>query len=362
MTTEALPLDATLLIATYNRAVLLDETLGSIRALRVPGRRWDVIVVDNNSTDDTRAVVERHARDFPVPLRYVFEARQGRSSALNAGIAASQARAIAMTDDDVRVEPGWLEAACAALEDPAVAYAGGPVTPIWEAPPPAWLDLTRGDLWGTIAIQDHGTRCFRYDEARKVPLGANMAARRSLFTSIGGFRADLGRTSGRLVMGQEVPELLMRARAAGLGGAYVPAMRVHHHIPSRRLTRAYFRRWWFGKGVSRAALERVQPVTELGVDLRTTPHVLGVPRYMYGSAVRDMGGWIRNRVLRRPAAAFRHEMMLTFFAGYVWARLTSRPSRTIDGKGGRSTSSISPTARENKKQMALPPIAGAGRT
>ena len=80
-------------IATYNRASLLDETLTSVRALRVsPARAWEVIVVDNNSTDDTRAVVERHARDFPVPLRYLFEARQGRSSALNAGIAASAAR------------------------------------------------------------------------------------------------------------------------------------------------------------------------------------------------------------------------------------------------------------------------------
>ena len=116
-----------------------------------------------------------------------------------------------------------------------------------------------------------------------MPLGANMAARRNLFQQIGGFRADLGRTGGRLVLGQEVPELLLRARSAGLRGIYVPAMEVRHHIPAKRLTPAYFRTWWFGKGVSRAALERMQPVTELGIDLRHTPHVLGVPRYMYGS-------------------------------------------------------------------------------
>jgi glycosyltransferase involved in cell wall biosynthesis len=336
--TGASALDATLLIATCNRAALLDETLDSIRAMRVgTGRRWDVIVVDNNSTDGTRAVVERQARDFPVPLRYLYEAQQGRSSALNAGIAASNATIIAMTDDDVRVEAGWLEAACEALGDPAIAYAGGPVTPIWETPPPAWLDLTRGDLWGTIAIQDHGDRPFDYGRARKVPLGANMAARRSMFTSIGGFRADLGRRRGKLVLGQEVPELLMRARAAGLRGMYVPAMRVHHHIPSTRLTRAYFRKWWFGKGVSRSALERVQPVTELGVDLRQTPHVMRVPRYMYGSAARDVLGCVRNLWLGRRADAFRHEMMLMFFAGYFWARLTSRSSRTIARLNGEVT-------------------------
>ena len=332
--------DATVLIATYNRATLLGETLDSLRRLRVrPGRQWEVLVVDNNSTDDTRAVVERHAAGFPVPLRYLFEARQGRSSALNAGIAASDGEVVAMTDDDVIVDEGWLDAACDVLleKDGAIAYAGGPVAPIWEVDPPAWLDLTRGDLWGTIAIQDHGDRPFVYEEARRVPLGANMAARRSFFAAIGDFRADLGRSSGRLVLGQEVPELLMRARAAGLRGMYLPAMRVRHHIPAKRLTRAYFRRWWFGKGVSRAGLEGVQPLTELGVDLRRTPHVLGVPRYMYGSACRDVIGWLRSALGGRPADAFRHQMMLAFFAGYFWARLTSRSSRAIARLNGDVT-------------------------
>ena len=321
---NAARLDATVLIPTYNRAALLDETLQHLRNTTVrPERRWEVLVADNNSTDDTRRVVERHATGFPVPLRYLHEATQGRSSALNAGIGAARGEIVAMTDDDVRVDEGWLEAACAALldgTDTTVAYVGGPVVPIWEADPPEWLDLTRGDLWGTIAIQDHGSQLFDYDEARKVPLGANMAVRRSLFDRVGGFRTDLGRSAGRLVMGQEVPELLMRARAAGLRGCYVPSMRVHHHIPARRLQREYFRRWWFGKGVSRSALERSRPVTELGVDLRTTPHVLSVPRYMYGSALRDALGWMRNAVLRRRAEAFRHEMMLAYFAGYFLSR------------------------------------------
>ena len=332
--------DATVLIATYNRAALLAETLDSLRQLRVrPGRAWEVLVVDNNSTDATRAVVEGRVAQFPVPLRYLFEGRQGRSSALNAGIAASDGEVIAMTDDDVIVDERWLDAACDVLldKDGAIAYAGGPVEPIWEVDPPAWLDLTRGDLWGTIAIQDHGDRPFVYEEARRVPLGANMAARRSFFTAIGNFRADLGRSSGRLVLGQEVPELLTRARAAGLRGMYVPAMRVRHHIPARRLTRAYFRRWWFGKGVSRSGMDSVQPITELGVDLRTTPHILNVPRYMYGTVLRDLAGWLRQTLAGRPSDAFRHEMMLAFFAGYFWARITSRSSRAIARLNGDVT-------------------------
>jgi glucosyl-dolichyl phosphate glucuronosyltransferase len=315
------PLDASVLIATYNRAEWLDRTLASLAAMAVsPARRWEVIVIDNNSVDDTRAVVERHQHTFPVPLVYLFESRQGRSSALNAGIAAARGTIAAFTDDDVRVSAGWLEAALNALQTKETAYAGGPVRPMWEVPPPRWLDLTRSDLWGTIAIQDHGDRVISYETARKVPLGANMAVRREVFDIVGRFRSDLGRSSGRTLLGQEVPEWLMRVRGAGLGGLYVPAMEVHHHVPAGRLTKQYFRKWWFGKGASRAAVDAVQPVTELGIDLRRTPHVLGLPRFMYGTLLRDVVALAREWVRGRPAAAFRHEMMIAFFVGYASSR------------------------------------------
>ena len=320
-------LDATVLIATYNRADLLGETLQYLARMRVsPHLRWEAIVVDNNSTDQTRTAVEAHIRTFPVALRYLFEAVQGRSSALNSGIKAAQGRVLAFTDDDVRVADEWLDAAVKTLSgsDESIVYAGGPVRPLWGVTPPKWFDLERGDLWGTIAIQNHGSEPFIYEQERKVPLGANMAVVRDVFDRIGGFRPDLGRSGGRLVLGQEVPELLLRLRAEGLRGAYVPAMQVHHHIPSRRLTRDYFRKWWFGKGVSRAALERTQPLTELGVDLRKTPHMLGVPRFMYGSAARDFVGMVAERLKGRPAASFRHQMMLAYFAGYAWARQRER--------------------------------------
>lgn len=327
MTDAPTTLDATILIATYNRAALLDETLATLARMRVSsGLRWDAIVVDNNSRDETRAVVERHIRSFPVSLRYIFEGRQGRSSALNAGIAAADGSVLVFTDDDVRVEPGWLDAACAPLltADESLGYTGGPVRPIWGAPPPGWLDLDRGDLWGTIAIQNHGDAPFIYEEQHKVPLGANMAVRRSAFERIGTFRADLGRTSGRLVLGQEVPELLLRARSAGIRGMYVPEMVVHHHVPAGRLTRRYFRHWWFGKGVSRSALQRMQPVTELGVDLRQTPRILDVPRFMYRAALGHLATLVLETLRRRPAAAFRSEMRLAYFAGYCWSRWRAR--------------------------------------
>ncbi len=305
-------------IPTFNRCDLLAETIDRLGTLRPALSDWELIVVDNNSTDATQSVVESRIRSFPVPLRYLFERIQGRSSALNTGIVASVAPVLAIIDDDVIVGDAWLDAGVAPLlEDSAVDYTGGPVRPIWEAPRPAWLSGERGDLWGTIAICDYGPDAFVFEQRRRVPLGANMAVRRRLFDRVGGFDPMLGRTNGRHVLGQEVPEFLARARAAGARGMYVPSMTVDHHVPARRLTKGYFRKWWYGKGLSRSRLDALQPTTELGVDLRRARHFAGVPLFMWRTAAGDAIDWV---AASEPAERFRHEAMLWYFAGYLTGR------------------------------------------
>lgn len=313
---------ASVIIPTYNRADLLGETLDRLASLTPTLARWDVIVADNNSSDDTRGVVETRQPHFPVALRYIFEPRQGRSWALNSGITASAAPALVFTDDDVLVGEAWLDAAVEPLLAGAgVSYTGGPVRPIWEAPRPEWLPADRSDLWGTIAILDYGPESFVFEDRRRVPLGANMAVHRSLFDRIGLFNPSLGRTgSSKQLLGQEVPEFLARSRRAGARGQYMPAMTVLHHVPAKRLTKDYFRRWWYGKGLSRAALDRLQPVTELGVDLTAARHIAGVPAFMLRSAAEDAMGWLASSLRFDEAERFRREVMLCYFAGYVTRR------------------------------------------
>ena len=318
------PPAVSVLIPTFNRAVLLGETLDSVARLQprsAPG--WEVLVVDNNSTDDTAAVVQGRQTGFPVPLRYAFEPAQGRSNALNCGVRATSAPVIAFIDDDVVVSERWLDEAVAPLLDPdsGIDYTGGPVLPIWEAPRPRWLSPTQPDLWGAIAILDYGADSFEFEERRRVPLGANMAIRRTLVDRIGGFSPRLGRSSGSQILGQEVPEFLARARAVNSRGRYIPGMMVRHHVPARRLTKTYFRRWWYGKGRSRAALERLQPLTELGVDLNRVPHVLRTPRFMWRSAADALRGCAAAALRFDHKEQFKHEAMLCYFAGYVAARL-----------------------------------------
>ena len=322
-------LDATVLICTYNRCDRLAETLDGLARSRINPHRplaWNVIVVDNNSTDATRETVESRIAAFPVPLVYLFEPKQGKSNALNTGLAVTDATIIVFTDDDVRVTPDWLDASCRALlEDSAIDYTGGPVLPIWERPSPRWLDMTRSDLWGTLAILDYGPTSFVFEDRRRVPLGANMAARRSLVERVGGFDPTLGR-NGKSLLGQEQAEFFCRSRAIGARGLYVPEMSLYHHVPATRLTPSYFRRWWFWKGISKHRLERRHPVTELGVDLSRVPKIAGVPRFMYGSALRDAAAWMSALALRDSTRRMRHEMMLCYFAGYVRALFSHRPA------------------------------------
>ena len=240
-----------IVIATYKRAGVLKDTLESLSRLR-PGAPWELIVVDNNSPDDTREVVEIAARTFPVPLRYAFEAEQGRSAALNCGFALATGDIIVTTDDDVRVEPDWLTAIETALVRQECDYVGGRVTPLWEsARIPRWFPPTSSLLWGVVALLDYGPSPLPF--GNRVPLGVNMAMRREAIERVGGFDARVGRKAGTL-LGQEVREWCMRARAAGMGGCYVPEIVVQHLIPRDRMTKRYFRRWFYWRGISRAML------------------------------------------------------------------------------------------------------------
>jgi glucosyl-dolichyl phosphate glucuronosyltransferase len=338
---SAAQVDATVLICTYNRSSYLSRTLDSLATMPAdPGFSWDVLVVDNNSNDSTRAAVETRIERFPVPLRYLFEPRQGKSNALNTGMSASAAKVIVFTDDDVEVGRDWITTAVRPLLDrPDLDYTGGPVRPIWSGPRPVWLDET-GNLGGTIAVKDHGPAPFVFEDERKTPLGVNMAVRRSLIERIGGFRPDLGR-NGKALLGQEQAEFFYRSREVGARGLYVPEMVLDHVVPTSRLTRSYFRRWWYWKGVSHARVHEIHGRTELGIDTRTVPRVLGIPRFVYGNVVRNFVAWLGAWV--RPNAALRakHAMSLAYYAGYcreIWWPTSLGREGGVQANGRRSSS------------------------
>ena len=319
-----------IVIATYNRAADLRETLQSLAGLR-PDGPWEVIVVDNNSPDDTRAVVLEAAPSFPAPWRYLFEREQGRSPALNCGIKSAAGEIIVTTDDDVRVAPDWLNRAAEGLARLDCDYIGGRVMPIWGGPRPSWLPNRGGKQWAVIALLDYGPEPLEF--GTRVPLGVNMAFRRDAFDLAGLFDVRTGRRAGTL-LGQEVREWCIRARKAGVRGFYIPELTLNHIIPANRLNKNYFRRWFYWRGISRALLyERsgldMEAPEQTTLDFARVPHVFGVPRYLYRKAAVAARNWLRDTLRGRGVEAFEHELWLCFFAGIVRQRF-------VDSRAGRA--------------------------
>lgn len=313
------------IIATRDRAKHLHGTLASLATIQT-AHDWEVIVVDNNSTDDTPGVVREMAHGYPARLRYVYEAVPGRSAALNSGIAAARGEIIATTDDDVRVPPDWLDVAGAALDRLQCHFVGGKVLPIWSGTRPAWLPDGGGSHWAVIALLDRGTEPLEFD--RRVPLGVNMAFRRQAFDIAGGWDQRIGRKA-RTLLSHEVREWCLRARAKGMRGFYVPEMTVQHIIPPDRLRKTYFRRWSYWCGVSRAMLFQqhgldMQSPEGTRHDLTNLSHVCGVPRDLYWTAVRNAATIVNSRIRGDLPAAFEHELWLCMFAGIVRQRWRDR--------------------------------------
>src|SRR3954451_20649569 len=319
------PMRFSILIATYNRAEQLRETLASLSRLEID-TPWEVVVVDNNSSDHTREVVEEAARLFPVRVRYVFEHEQGRSAALNAGFRVAEGEIFVTTDDDVRVDKDWLKHIEFGLATKQCDYVGGRVIPLWESEPPRWLPRSNGRLWAVIALLDYGRESLRF--GARVPLGVNMAMRRQAIERIGGFDTRIGRKAGTL-LGQEVREWCMRAHAAGLTGYYVPEMVVQHLIPTARLNKAYFRRWFFWRGISRAMLyaqsgKDMEAPEQTTLDFSQVKHIAGVPRYMFRNALVAIRASLAARLHGDAVNAFEHELFLWMFAGIVKQRWKDR--------------------------------------
>jgi glucosyl-dolichyl phosphate glucuronosyltransferase len=322
-----------IIIATYNRAADLTETLNSLAQLEV-GDEWEVIIVDNNSTDNTRNVVTEAAMVFPVPLRYLYESEQGRSAALNTGIKAALGEIIATTDDDVRVSPDWLRNAEVALQRLECDYLGGKALPIWGGVRPKWIPEGRSIHWAVIALLDYGPEPIPLGDY--VPIGVNMVFRRDAFERAGMWDNTIGRKAGTL-LGQEVREWCQRARAANLKGFYSPDLVIHHVIPGDRLTKKYFRRWFYWHGISRAILYKTRGLDmespeSTTLDFAKVPHIIGVPRYMFRTNLESFVSMIGAILRRDEVSAFESELGLWFFAGVLKERWKARrepiPART----------------------------------
>jgi glucosyl-dolichyl phosphate glucuronosyltransferase len=303
-----------MVIPTYRRSALLLDLLRSIEHMdKVETVEFGVIVVDNNSGDDTRSVVESFAETAKTRVDYLLETVPGKSSAVNAAFRQSDADVVAIIDDDERVWPDWLSEAAKAWTLLSPDFLGGAVVPdLDDKSRPAWIPPDWPAVIGDIRAQKEVVAFA--DQPGRTLMGGNMLIRRELFLKLGGYHPDLGRIGDKRLLSCEDHDLTDRLHDAGAHGFYIPSMTVWHHVPQNRLTRAYYRRFAFDHGYSLAKYQGIRKRRPkrafLGVELWKWKEIcLGLPYALASLAHPEPGSKLLGHEL---------EWRQTF--GRVWGR------------------------------------------
>lgn len=300
--------DITALIGTYNRSGLLRGAIERMLAQDTGGLRYELIIVDNNSTDDTRQVVESFIAQGHSHVRYLFEGRQGVSHARNLGIANARAPIVALTDDDVRVAADWLSSIVRAFKaHPEADFIGGKVLPEWPHEPPAWLTK---DHWAPLAILDYGDKPLRLEHAKsRTLITANFAARRKVFDEVGMFLPRFQRVKD-FIGSTEDHEFQLRMYGAGLRGRYCPDIVATAAVQEERLLKAYHRRWHAGHGMF-SAMMGIEHEKDDG------PCLFNVPAHLYRRFAWFARQWVIACAKRDPALALKYENEMRYMANYM---------------------------------------------
>lgn len=258
----------TVVICTWNRAQLLDQTLSAMASLSIPPDvEWELLVVNNNCSDQTDEVIARHASGLPI--RRLHEPRAGLSHARNCGVEAACGELIVWTDDDVLVDPDWLAAYARAARDwPGASFFGGTIIPWYEEEPPRWIEPHSELFSGMIVARDCGD-CEGPLKEGWYPFGANMAFRRAALARRK-FDPALGVSGQERLLGEDL-RLIDELKSEGCTGVWVPGARVRHFVPKSRMTTAYLWKYFFGLGRTEVRMD--------GTPVSTT--FFGTPRWLY---------------------------------------------------------------------------------
>ena len=246
------------IICTYNRDKYIYNVLNSLAENTLPHDRYEIVLVDNNCTDNTRGECDRFVQDHPdVQFRYFVETNQGLSHARNRGIKESAGDTLVYVDDDALVNNGYLKAYADFFEQhPDIDAAGGPIIPKYETEEPAWMNhFTKSLITGYKYLGDS----IREFPKNDFPGGGNAAYHASVFEKVGLFNVELGRKGDSLV-GAEEKDIFDKMTSQGMRFFYIPDAILYHLIPEKKLTKDYFDRLTYSIGKSeRMRTKRIGP-------------------------------------------------------------------------------------------------------
>lgn len=312
-----------LVVCTFNRADALREALRTALAQETGGRfTYEVIVVDNNSTDDTRAVVNERLGAAEGRIRYLFEPRQGKSFALNQALSSLSGEYFTIVDDDFVLPSDWLIRIFEGIRrNPGASFYSGKVLPRWSETPPVWLTRQH---WSAVAMADYGDEEFLATRDNQICLLAS-TFRSADVRTVGGYDVRLG-VIGSRIGGVEDLEILQRLWRHEKHGVYLPTVAFEHRAEPERLTRRYHRRWHRGHGRSHAIMR--DPAVE------RSAKVLGVPRFMFRDVLENAWRVLTDTLRGRKSQAFLAETRLWFVFGYCLERWTGAGTAGVRDGGG----------------------------
>jgi len=325
----------TIAICTWNRASQLSETLDSVARLNIPADvTWEVLVINNNSNDNTEQVLDEHQQKLP--LRRLFVAKQGKAYALNKALPTMQGDLILWSDDDVQFDADWLAAYVdAARFRPDVAFFGGPVTPKFTVDPPEWVVPAWRTISGVFATRELGDKPFLFDE-KELPFGANFAVRTRLQVN-SKYNPRLGRNGKRLLSNEETA--IMRGwLRQGYRGMWVPTAKVDHIITPDRLTLDYVRRFFLGLGQTRPDTDPTwySPLNDCFRTVWSSYQILRTSLLMRWHQNRNSAKWVKY-----IARSCYHRGRVECHREMLWERLTelqppAKPDRETLPKPART--------------------------
>jgi len=299
-------MDISVVVCTYNRANLLRNTLKSLEAQKNVNFDWELILVNNNSKDHTKEVVNEFVNKIP-NLKYLFESKQGVSFAKNRGVRETKGKVIALTDDDVLVNPFWLSKIYEFFrKNPNVACIGGKVLPLWEEDPPSWLTKS---FYSYLALLDLGDEPIRMNSPDL--WGANLSIRKTMFEKYGGFDEKIGRFGKKLYSGEETL-FLLRLLNNNEEVFYIPWIEVKHFVPKERMKKNYFRRWKFYHGKTKATLTEE-------ID-KSSKKIMNVPLYSIRFLILQILRYLRHLIFLNPKT-FLEELELISCIGFICKKL-----------------------------------------
>jgi glycosyltransferase involved in cell wall biosynthesis len=305
-------MDFTVIICTYNRENNLPRCITALEQQeQVSDIKWEVLIVDNNSSDDTKKTVMQLSEQSKLTIRYAFEPKQGLNHARNLGMQESKGNYYAYIDDDITVSKNWLHSMFHALTVNNADAMGGRIHLDPSIQLPAWISKNP-EMFGFLGFQDFGEKPMQVDGIKRYPFGGNMAFNRSVIKTVGFFNTQLGRKGegtkkDELFKGAETDYFHRLASVKNAKIFYTPDAIVYHHILPHQLKKDYFLTIHRNAGYQKA----------LHDPTNYSRTFFGAPLFLYPQALRSLYKYILLFITQGGDIAFRQRMTISHFLGQI---------------------------------------------